>query len=87
MFAAQKQRSKLVVRTVGLANLTYNLLRPAWLERRAGLSVAGTRPGARGTRPPTFRLTLTLTLNSRRRRWRPHPGSDTRAVVVSRVVV
>lgn len=44
VFAAQKQRLKLVVRTVGLArattklglaNLTYNLLRLAWLDRRA----------------------------------------------------
>lgn len=43
VFAAQKQRLRLVVRTVGLArattklglaNLTYNLLRMAWLERR-----------------------------------------------------
>ncbi len=43
VFAAQKQRLKLVIRTVGLdrattklglANLTYNLLRFAWLERR-----------------------------------------------------
>jgi IS5 family transposase len=43
VFAAQKQRLKLIIRTVGLArattklglaNLTYNLLRLAWLERR-----------------------------------------------------
>ena len=43
VFAAQKQRLKLIIRTVGLArattelglaNLTYNLLRFAWLERR-----------------------------------------------------
>jgi IS5 family transposase len=43
VFAAQKQRLRLVVRTIGiarattklgLANLTYNLLRLAWLERR-----------------------------------------------------
>ena len=43
VFAAQKQRLRLVVRTVGiarattkigLANLAYNLLRLAWLESR-----------------------------------------------------
>lgn len=43
VFAAQKQRLKLAIRTVGLArattklglaNLTYNLLRIAWLDRR-----------------------------------------------------
>ena len=44
VFAAQKQRLKLVVRTIGiarattklgLANLAYNLLRVTWLDRRA----------------------------------------------------
>jgi IS5 family transposase len=44
VFAAQKSRRKLVIRTIGLAraraklalaNITYNLTRLAWLERRA----------------------------------------------------
>ncbi len=47
VFAAQKSRTKLVIRTVGiararaklaLANITYNLTRLTWLERRAALA-------------------------------------------------